>query len=136
MKFEIVNEDQLADLSHQLIELAGDRKIWLFKGEMGAGKTTLIKSICRTLGVTSEMSSPTFSIVNEYKTQNQQSIYHFDLYRLKNPIELRDIGFEEYLHSGNHCFIEWPEMAKDFLEESVMTIQIIAKDHLREITVN
>lgn len=135
MKFELVNEDQLAGLSRQLIELAGDRKIWLFNGEMGAGKTTLIKSICRTLGVTSEMSSPTFSIVNEYKTQNQESIYHFDLYRLKNPIELRDIGFEEYLHSGNHCFIEWPKLANDFLEEGVITIQISANDQQREITV-
>lgn len=103
---------ELPSVASQLISLAGNRKIWLFKGEMGAGKTTLIKELCKQLGTTSELSSPTFAIVNEYTTSSSKKIYHFDLYRIKKKEELFDIGFDEYLESDNYCFIEWPEIGE------------------------
>ena len=81
------------------------KKIILFNGEMGAGKTTLIKAICKSLGVVDSVSSPTFSLVNEYQTINNQIIYHFDLYRLKSQQEALDFGIEDYFYSGNYCFI-------------------------------
>jgi tRNA threonylcarbamoyladenosine biosynthesis protein TsaE len=88
---------------------ATPHRVWLLKGEMGAGKTTLIKAICEELGVDSGMSSPTFSIVNQYTGAAREPIYHFDFYRLKNEAEALDIGVEEYLESGHYCFLEWPE---------------------------
>jgi tRNA threonylcarbamoyladenosine biosynthesis protein TsaE len=91
------------------VENAGKCKIWLLHGEMGAGKTTFIKNMCRQLGVLDTMSSPTFSIVNEYLGHDNTKIFHFDFYRIKNEAEAYDIGTEEYFYSGNYCFIEWPE---------------------------
>lgn len=98
----------------QLIEFAGKERVFLFTAPMGSGKTTFIKALCRCLGVTDTMSSPTYSIVNEYSTGNGK-IFHFDLYRLKSAEELFELGFEEYLDSGNYVFIEWPELAMPFL---------------------
>jgi len=85
-----------------------DYKIWLFEGEMGAGKTTLIKELCRVLKVTDVVTSPTFSLVNEYFTEQGETIYHFDFYRITKEEEALNIGVEEYLYSGNLCLIEWP----------------------------
>jgi tRNA threonylcarbamoyladenosine biosynthesis protein TsaE len=101
--------DELNPVAHRLLAEGRERPVWLFEGDMGAGKTTLIKAICRALGVVSIVQSPTFSIVNEYTTHEGHSIYHFDCYRLRNEAEALDIGMEEYMDSGNHCFIEWPE---------------------------
>lgn len=103
-------------------------KILLFEGQMGAGKTTLIKHIVSELGVSGTTSSPTFSLVNEYQTIDNQIIYHFDLYRLKNQSEALDMGIEDYLFSGNYCFIEWPELIKELLpeEHSVLSITPLA----------
>ena len=104
--------DQLANLdsaAHRLLSEGRERSVWLLTGDMGAGKTTLIKSLCRALGVVSTVQSPTFSIVNEYTTHEGYSVYHFDCYRLRNEAEALDIGIEEYFDSGNYCFIEWPE---------------------------
>lgn len=101
--------DELDTIARQLLATGRERSVWLFEGDMGAGKTTLIKAICRTLGVVSPVQSPTFSIVNEYTTHEGHSVYHFDCYRLRNEAEALDIGLEEYLDSGNYCFIEWPE---------------------------
>lgn len=101
---------ELPNVAQQIIANASDKKIWFFIGEMGVGKTTLIKEICKILRVQTEMSSPTFSIVNEYKTITNKKIFHFDLFRVKNLDELNQIGFTEYLDSGNLCFIEWPEI--------------------------
>ena len=100
--------------AEQLIEFAGKERVFLFTAPMGSGKTTFIKSLCRSLGVRDTMSSPTYSIVNEYHT-NGDKVFHFDLYRLKSPQELFELGFEEYLDSGNYVFIEWPELAMPFL---------------------
>jgi tRNA threonylcarbamoyladenosine biosynthesis protein TsaE len=106
----LVNQlDELDSIAHQLLSEGREQSVWLFEGDMGAGKTTLIKALCRVLGVVSTVQSPTFSIVNEYTTHEGRSIYHFDCYRLRNEAEALDIGLEEYLDSGDYCFIEWPE---------------------------
>ena len=99
-------------------------KVVLFNGLMGAGKTTFIKALCKKLGVEDVTSSPTFSLVNDYQTTQGNSIYHFDLYRIKSEIEALDMGIEEYLYSGNWCFIEWPEKIPNLLPENVTTINI------------
>jgi tRNA threonylcarbamoyladenosine biosynthesis protein TsaE len=91
-----------------------------FYGEMGVGKTTLIKAICKKMGVDTEVSSPTFSLVNEYQAQNGQIIYHFDFYRIQSIEEVYDIGYEDYFYSGNLCLIEWPERIASLLENEAV----------------
>lgn len=115
-----INSHTLA--AKQLIEFAGKEKVFFFDAPMGAGKTTFIKAICQFLKVTDTMSSPTYSIVNEYNTENKLKIFHFDLYRLKSSQELFDIGFEDYMNSGNYVFVEWPEMAMPFVDSYVRII--------------
>lgn len=100
---------ELDDVARRLLHEGRDQSVWLFEGDMGAGKTTLIKAICRQLGVVSVVQSPTFGIINEYSTQAGKSVYHFDCYRLRNEAEALDIGVEEYFDSGDYCLIEWPE---------------------------
>lgn len=109
MKRHFHRLDELDTVAHQLLAEGRTQSVWLFEGEMGAGKTTLIKALCRALGVISMVQSPTFSIVNEYTTHEGKSVYHFDCYRLRNEAEALDIGIEEYFDSDNYCFIEWPE---------------------------
>lgn len=99
-------------------------KVILFFGEVGAGKTTLIKEIARTLGVKGATSSPTFSLVNEYHIDPQQKLFHFDMYRLKNEAEALDMGIDEYLYSGDWCFIEWAENIPNLIPENHSVIQI------------
>jgi tRNA threonylcarbamoyladenosine biosynthesis protein TsaE len=91
---------------------------------MGAGKTTMIKALCRELGVTDIVQSPSFSIINEYKTNRGEPIFHFDFYRIKKLEEIFDIGYEEYLYSGFYCFIEWPELMEELLPEDVIKVSI------------
>ncbi|SEM82454.1 tRNA threonylcarbamoyladenosine biosynthesis protein TsaE [bacterium A37T11] len=111
MEFEINNLEELRQAAEQVLTFGSSSRVYLFYGEMGAGKTTLIKVICRQLGVDGSTSSPTFSIVNEYEGESGP-IYHFDLYRLQKPEEAYDLGYEEYLWSGHYCFVEWPEKAE------------------------
>lgn len=101
-------------------------EIILFHGDMGAGKTTFIKELCKKLGVTEPTSSPTFSLVNEYETLDNQLVYHFDFYRLKQETEALDMGVDEYLYSGNWCFIEWAENIPNLIPESHSIITIKA----------
>jgi tRNA threonylcarbamoyladenosine biosynthesis protein TsaE len=111
------------------------KKILLFNGSMGVGKTTLIKSLAKKLGVTDATSSPTFSLVNEYQINGNQFIYHFDVYRLKNEMEALDMGIDEYLYSGNWCFIEWPENIPNLIPEEHSTITIeLLPDGKRRLT--
>ncbi|VXB89076.1 ATPase YjeE, predicted to have essential role in cell wall biosynthesis [Flavobacterium sp. 9R] len=119
--------EQLDQVAKQLLE-QNPNKVLLFNGEMGAGKTTLIKKLCENLGVNEPTSSPTFSLVNEYYTTNNQYIYHFDCYRLKTEIEALDMGIDEYLYSGHWCFIEWAEKITNLIPEqhSVITIEVLA----------
>ena len=109
-------------------------KVILFHGEMGVGKTTLIKQLCKTLGVSSATSSPTFSLVNEYETIDNQVVYHFDFYRLKNEMEALDMGADDYFYSGNWCFIEWAEKIPSLIpdEHALITIKLVenGKRHL------
>jgi tRNA threonylcarbamoyladenosine biosynthesis protein TsaE len=114
---------ELADTAQNLLDFASDQKIFLFYGDMGAGKTTFIKALCERVGVQDEVTSPTFSIVNEYFGTSAK-VYHFDFYRLKNQNEALDMGYEEYFYSGNYCFIEWPEKISDLLPEHYVKVNI------------
>jgi tRNA threonylcarbamoyladenosine biosynthesis protein TsaE len=128
------NIEDLQTIANEVIKIANN-KVFLFYGEMGAGKTTLIKELTKCLGSTDNVSSPTFSIVNEYDTDNK-SIYHFDLYRIEDQYDVMSFGFEEYLDSGNWVFIEWPERIPDLLPQSFTTINIeIVNFNERKITI-
>jgi tRNA threonylcarbamoyladenosine biosynthesis protein TsaE len=107
--------------------LDGYRKI-AFSGEMGAGKTTIIQSVCKTLGVETIVNSPTFSLINEYFTNTGESIYHFDLYRIDDITELYDMGYEDYFYSDSWCFVEWPEKALELLPEDMLMLKIDVQD--------
>lgn len=116
----------------RFLELAGEHTVIAFSGELGAGKTTFIQAICRTLGVDVEVNSPTFSLVNEYFTPEGNSIFHFDLYRIETPEELFDMGYEEYFYSGSMCLIEWPEKARKLVPENALWVKIsIGENELR-----
>jgi tRNA threonylcarbamoyladenosine biosynthesis protein TsaE len=124
MEIEVNDLEGLPVAALALLEFAGQEKIFLFEGEMGAGKTTFIKAICEALGVEDLVSSPTFSIVNEYLGKNKSRIYHFDFYRIENLQEAYDIGYEEYFYSGDLCLVEWPEKIHGLLPESYIRISI------------
>lgn len=131
--------NELSDLSSvaaSLLHDAGANRVFAFYGNMGAGKTTLIKEICKQIGVTDHTTSPTFTIVNEYLTQNGQTVYHFDFYRIKNETEAFDLGFENYLYSGNYCFIEWPEKVKTLLPQEIAVITIATEGEKRILTMS
>ncbi len=118
---------EINEVAAQVLTL-NPKKVILFNGEMGAGKTTFIKSLSKLLGVNDTMSSPTFSLVNEYQTSQNQKIFHFDVYRIKSEDEVLDMGIEEYLYSGNWCFIEWSEKIPNLIpeEHSDVTIKMLA----------
>ena len=115
--------DEINDVTKKILE-QNLNKVILFYGEMGVGKTTFIKSLAKEIGVYEATSSPTFSLVNEYQTSNFQVIYHFDFYRLNSEIEALDMGIDEYLYSGNWCFIEWAEKIPNLVPESHSVISI------------
>lgn len=110
--------------AERFLETAGDARVIAFSGELGAGKTTFIQALCRKLGITVEVNSPTFSLVNEYFTPEGDSIFHFDLYRIESPVELFDMGYEEYFYSGSLCLIEWPEKAPGLIPENALRVHI------------
>jgi len=111
-----------------------EHKILLFYGEMGVGKTTLIKEICAQLGITDIVHSPTFSLVNEYQTIQNSTVYHFDFYRIENEEEAFDMGFEDYFYSNNYCLVEWPENIKNLLPLESVEIHIsLLENHQRNI---
>lgn len=134
MKLPIKSLGELKHAAEQLISFGGSEKKILFYGDMGAGKTTLIKSLCESLGVKEPATSPTFSIVNEYQGESSK-IYHFDFYRLKNQSEALDLGYEEYFYSGNYCFIEWPEKIPDLLPDHYISVVVqVVSDNERLLT--
>ncbi|HEY1005956.1 MAG TPA: tRNA (adenosine(37)-N6)-threonylcarbamoyltransferase complex ATPase subunit type 1 TsaE [Sphingobacteriaceae bacterium] len=123
MVTRVESEAQLDKAADDLLKFAGDRRVFLFEGEMGAGKTTFIKSICRKLGVEQLVSSPTFSIVNEYPSP-AGLVYHFDFYRLKDETEAYDLGYEDYFYSGNYCFVEWPSRVRNLWPDNSIMVDI------------
>ena len=118
--------DEINSVAKQILE-KNSYKVMLFHGEMGVGKTTLIKALAKHLGVNDTISSPTFSLVNEYQITNKQLVYHFDFYRINNETEALDMGIDDYLYSGNWCFIEWAEKIQSLIPElhSVITIELL-----------
>lgn len=131
-----INIHSLADINAsaaQFLDAIGDKKVIAFSGEMGAGKTTFIKAVCKTLGVLDVTSSPTFSLVNEYRSAVGERIYHFDFYRINKESEALDMGCEEYFYSGNYCFIEWPEKITSLLPDATLHVEIRIKGDSREI---
>lgn len=127
IKIEVNGLADLARAAKEIVDFAINDRFFIFEGDMGAGKTTLIKSICKELGVQEVVSSPTFSIVNEYDAQGR-IIYHFDFYRIKNLQEAFDIGYEEYFYSDHICLIEWPEKIAELLPDHYVKIAITALD--------
>ena len=116
--------DELPTIAKKILEHYPDDRVFIFRGELGVGKTTLIKEICKQLQVSDPTNSPSFAIVNEYNTDNGNILYHFDFYRIKKVEEVYDIGYEEYFYSGNYCFIEWPELIEEILPEYAVEIRI------------
>lgn len=130
-------EEELAEAATVLLEEFKNNKVFIFSGPLGSGKTTYIKYICKSLGITAGVSSPTFSLVNEYESSSDIVVYHFDFYRIKDVQEAYDIGYEEYFYSGNYCFIEWPEKIAGLVPKDAVEITIEAKDNnVRELWVS
>ena len=132
MELKCNKPEELTDIARALIE-SNDARVFAFYGEMGAGKTTFIRSICEVLGVEDIVNSPTFSIVNEYST-GASPVYHFDFYRIKSAQEAWDMGHEEYFYSGGYCLIEWPEKIEGLLPEDCVEVSIIEDKGTRTIS--
>ena len=129
MEIKIKDLGNIQEAARLFIEQIGDHKVFAFYGKMGAGKTTFIKAICEELGVNDVITSPTFAIINEYRTSPkgrlvETTIYHFDCYRIKKLEEVYDMGYEDYFYSGALCFIEWPELIEELLPEDTVKVCI------------
>ncbi|MEL7001428.1 MAG: tRNA (adenosine(37)-N6)-threonylcarbamoyltransferase complex ATPase subunit type 1 TsaE [Bacteroidota bacterium] len=120
--------EDLGECAREIISFGDNIDVWLFEGEMGAGKTTLIKKICELYGVVDNVSSPTFSIVNEYQNSEEDTFYHFDFYRIEYESEAINIGIEDYFYSGYHCFVEWPSKIKNLFPEKFLKVDIAVND--------
>jgi tRNA threonylcarbamoyladenosine biosynthesis protein TsaE len=126
--YTVTTVNQLDAFTAELLQSV-DVKLFLIEGDLGSGKTTLVQSCCRQLQVIDVVQSPTFALVNEYRTINNQVIYHLDLYRVQSREELLDIGIDEYLYSGHYCFIEWPKIIKDYIGEKYISVYIEHADN-------
>ena len=138
MEIKVPHIDDLPQAAAQVLALAQGRKVWLFTGPVGAGKTTFIQAIGRQLGIEDDINSPTYALVNEYRlSQSDEPVYHLDLYRMESLEEGLQFGLEEYLFSGSYCFIEWPELLDPLLEElEVLRIELeIQPDSSRKILI-
>ena len=130
----IAKQMQLSEVAGTILTHFSDERIFGFYGEMGVGKTTLIKELCKTLNVEQTTTSPTFSIINEYRTNEDTPVYHFDFYRINSLGEATAIGFHDYLHSSHYCFIEWTEKIEELLDQRFVKINITRIDEkTREI---
>lgn len=133
MELIIKDKKHLHSGAKKLIETFGSNRIIAFYGSMGAGKTTIIKAVCEELGVLDIISSPTFTLVNEYKTVAGEFIYHIDFYRIKKQEEVFDFGIEEYLSGENYCFMEWPELIEDILPANTLKVRISVEDDEKRV---
>lgn len=129
MQIKIDSLGTIRDAAKEFVEQLGDHTVFAFYGKMGAGKTTFIKAICEELGVEDVITSPTFAIVNEYRSAiNDELIYHFDFYRIKKLEEVYDMGYEDYFYSGALCFLEWPELIEEILPGETVKVSITVND--------
>ena len=124
IEISIPSLDNIADAAREFVSHIGEHRVFAFYGNMGAGKTTFTKAICECLGVEDVINSPTFAIVNEYRSGTGELIYHFDFYRIKKLEEVYDMGYEDYFYSGALCFIEWPELVEELLPENTIKVTI------------
>lgn len=124
MEIKINSIDGIGAAAKEFVAAMGDRTVFAFYGKMGAGKTTFIKAVCEELGVEDVINSPTFAIVNEYVDGKGSPVYHFDFYRIKNMQEVMDMGYEDYVYSGNVCFMEWPELIENLLPDDAVKVVI------------
>ena len=125
MELRIDNIDSIREAARQFVAATGENTVFAFYGKMGAGKTTFIKAVCEELGVEDVITSPTFAIVNEYRSDTTgELIYHFDFYRIQKIEEVYDMGYEDYFYSGALCFIEWPELIEELLPEEAVKVTI------------
>jgi tRNA threonylcarbamoyladenosine biosynthesis protein TsaE len=129
MKILIKDKRHLSVAAQQLLRYSGDKKIFAFYGSMGAGKTTIIKAICESLGAIDIVSSPTFTLVNEYRTSDGKALFHIDFYRIKKQEEVYDFGIEEYLTGESYCFMEWPELIEELLPKETVIVRISVDNH-------
>jgi tRNA threonylcarbamoyladenosine biosynthesis protein TsaE len=123
-KLELNTLNDLPETAKKFLTVANGKKIFAFFGDLGAGKTTFIKALCSELNVIDVVSSPTFSLINEYQTENGEKIYHMDFYRIESIQEAQDMGIEDYFFSSNYCFIEWPERIKNLLPDQITFVKI------------
>ncbi len=124
MKITIQHINQIQQAAQKFLSHINNQKVIAFFGKMGVGKTTFIKALCKELKVKDEVTSPTFALINEYRTQSDKSIFHFDFYRIESIQEAMDFGYEEYFFSGNFCFIEWPEKIDELLPPDSIKVYI------------
>jgi tRNA threonylcarbamoyladenosine biosynthesis protein TsaE len=129
VKILIKNKKYLSAAAKKLLKYTGENKLFAFYGSMGAGKTTLIKAICKVLGAVDIIKSPSFTIVNEYITTKGESLYHIDFYRIKKQEEVFDLGIEEYLTGDSYCFMEWPELIREILPPGTISINITVDEN-------
>jgi tRNA threonylcarbamoyladenosine biosynthesis protein TsaE len=128
MEILIKDKRRLSSAAKKFLEYTGENKIFAFYGSMGAGKTTFIKAICKALGSVDIITSPTFTIVNEYRTSKGETLYHIDFYRIKKKEEVFDFGVEEYLTGDSYCFMEWPELVQEILPPGTISVRITVDD--------
>ncbi len=133
--WKVKEEAQLEEIARQLMADFKNNRVFTFSGNLGSGKTTFIKYLCKVQGVKGLVSSPTFALVNEYEGVNNLPVYHFDFYRIKNVREAYDMGYEEYFYSKGYCFIEWPEMIAELIPDNAVNIHIDVIDGVREISI-
>lgn len=135
MEIRINSLDNIRESAVEFVKAMGDNTVFAFYGSMGAGKTTFIKAVCEVLGVEDVINSPTFAIVNEYRSNSDELIYHFDFYRIKKLEEVYDMGYEDYFYCGALCFIEWPELVEELLPQDSVKVSIVEQsDGTRLIT--
>lgn len=126
--------DGLGDVAARMLKECAERRVYALYGKMGAGKTTFVSALCKILGVNDRSGSPTYALVNEYMAANGEPVYHFDFYRIEDEDEAYDMGFDEYLDSGNYCFIEWPERVEALLPDDVVKVHIDVEGEERHIS--
>ena len=136
MSFRVEQEEELEEVAGRLLRAFPHVRIFLLYGELGAGKTTLVKAFCRLLGVPDMVGSPTYSLINEYRRRDGEAVFHFDLYRLKGVAEMYDLGYEDYFFSGAYCFVEWPERMESLLAFRYCRVEIEEQAGVRIIRAN